>query len=47
MAIKASIQTAIQEGVSVLQPCDSFGGKMNLYIFDEMFMVLLKTETYF
>ncbi|XP_078173901.1 uncharacterized protein LOC144567604 isoform X2 [Carex rostrata] len=26
MAIKASIQTAIQEGVSVLQPCDSFGG---------------------
>jgi hypothetical protein len=29
-AIKASIQTAIQEGISVLLPCDSFGGNVLL-----------------
>lgn len=30
VAIKASIQTAIQEGINILQPCNSFEGNFLL-----------------
>jgi hypothetical protein len=38
-AIKASIQTAVQEGISISQPCDSFGG--NLLLIEMQYMQVL------